>query len=229
VVERLRLRGISGALAVIDADYDRLLGTVIQDPDIVATETHDMEMTLFRSSALDHLLGELGDANRIRSVGSTHHNGVRGVILDAAEYLGAARLISRKHSWSVQFDGISYERFIDVKTLKVDAESMLRELRGRQARACDGRSMTESAGELFTVERNSGHSLWDLCNGHDVVQILSISLRRLIGTRRVSEVPPGRLELELRLAFDPDEFRASVLHSAFLAWEARNPGFRLLK
>jgi hypothetical protein len=213
---------VGGTVALIDADYDRLLGTLPNDPDLVITDTHDVETTLLRSHALDHVLRELGDRSRMAVTSP------RQCLLDAASIIGAARLVCRRLGWSVQFEGLDYEDIVDAKTLRVAPTELLRTLRGRQARAQPEARITDDAEELIAQELARGHSPWDLCQGHDVVAILGLALRRVLGTRLDSELRPARLEMELRLAFDSADFKASAIHALFSAWEARNPGFKVL-
>jgi hypothetical protein len=223
VLHKLRARPVVGVVSVVDADYDRLLGTPIADPDVIVTDTHDIETTLFRSAALDHVLRELGERGLVAVVGDA-----RARILKAAAHIGAARLVCRKKGWSVQFEGVDYEEFVDAKTLEVNPQALIRSLSGRQAGTLPQHRMTDEAAALVEREVKMLHPYWDLCQGHDVASILSIALRRLLGTRRKSEVDPERLELELRLAFDSSDFRASHLHASLRAWEARNSGFRVV-
>ena len=61
-----------------------------------------------------------------------------------------------------------------------------------------------------------------------MVQILSIGLRRLLGSRKQIEVAAEILERELRLAYEKEHFQASELCAAIRVWERRNPSYIVL-
>jgi len=59
-LEILRRKDAEGIVCLVDADFSRIDGAVIADKDIVVTEFHDLEVSLFHSSAFDRVLSELG-------------------------------------------------------------------------------------------------------------------------------------------------------------------------
>jgi hypothetical protein len=60
-LERLDRTAIDGVLGIVDDDFDALEGRVLPSPNLVVTETHDLECLLLRSPALNRVLAELGD------------------------------------------------------------------------------------------------------------------------------------------------------------------------
>jgi hypothetical protein len=227
VLAELRARGVAGVLAIADADFDRLLGSVRPDPNVILTETHDIETLLVCSPAFENVLRELGDADRVETAECAAGMPAREIILRAAAPIGAARLVCRRQGWSVKFDEINYERFVDLNSLQVDVDALIREMAGRQAGAPAHSRMTPNAHSLVAAELNLGHPLSDLCQGHDVVAILGLSLRRLFGQRLANEVKPDRLGTALRLAFEREHFRQANLATEIHAWLARNPMFTI--
>jgi hypothetical protein len=59
------------------------------------------------------------------------------------------------------------------------------------------------------------HDPWQLCNGHDLVGVLSIGLRRALGSQSAAVVGVEDMERALRLAYDAVDFAASALYRAF--------------
>jgi hypothetical protein len=72
------------------------------------------------------------------------------------------------------------------------------------------------------------HDPWQLCNGHDLVGVLSIGLRRAIGSQSAVGVGVEEMERALRLAYEAVDFAASELYRAIREWEQRNHPFRVL-
>src|SRR5258707_9154382 len=54
----LRSRSLSGVLCIVDRDFDPILGGDPSTEDILITDDHDLEATIFRSSAFDRVLYE---------------------------------------------------------------------------------------------------------------------------------------------------------------------------
>lgn len=87
----LRRSGERGVLAVVDADFTALTGAVAADPDVIATDAHDLEGMLLRSQALSKLLVEYDLAPGILGPDA-------GLILArAAQPIGYLRFAAEKH------------------------------------------------------------------------------------------------------------------------------------
>ena len=59
--------GFQGAMGIVDADFTKLEQQESPSPNILATELHDVECMALASPALEHLLRELGDEERLSS------------------------------------------------------------------------------------------------------------------------------------------------------------------
>ena len=57
-VRRLDEISFKGALGVVDSNYDYLAGVPLESNNLLATDAHDLECLLCRSSALDAVLAE---------------------------------------------------------------------------------------------------------------------------------------------------------------------------
>jgi predicted ATP-binding protein involved in virulence len=65
-------------------------------------------------------------------------------------------------------------------------------------------------------------------NGHDLVNILSMALRKAIGSQSAAAVEVEVMERALRLAYEGMDFASSELYRALREWEQRNNPFRVL-
>ncbi len=59
---------VPGCVGIVDADFDRLDGTLPSSSDVVVSESHDLECDLARSRALDALLAEVADEASLRQL-----------------------------------------------------------------------------------------------------------------------------------------------------------------
>ena len=64
---------------------------------------------------------------------------------------------------------------------------------------------------------------------HDLVCILSVGLRKLIGTNNTSDVSPEIIERALRLSYEYDHFKQSLLFQEIVDWECKNVSFKVFK
>ena len=94
-VRRLDTRRFSGALGIVDADFDRLQGRALPSPNLLATDAHDLECVLLRSPALDGVLAEYGDRAKIRRFEATQGGTVRDALLARGLIFGRLRWLAR--------------------------------------------------------------------------------------------------------------------------------------
>ena len=89
------------------------------------TDAHDLECLLCRSSALDKVLAEHGDAAKIQRF---EHAGidVRTALLERALVFGRLRWAARARP-AIALHGMAARRFVDEDTWTVDGERLIRE------------------------------------------------------------------------------------------------------
>jgi Protein of unknown function (DUF4435) len=218
--------GFEGVLGIVDADYSVL--DEVDDPNanILRTDEHDLELMLIRSPALDKLIAELGSPGKIEALEANLNTDIRSLLLSQAEVVGYLRWMAGRERLDLRFDGLDFGRFVDKSTMRVTEERLVREVRNHSGRL-DLRvdEMIAKVNELRKLEVD----VWQVCCGHDVVEILSVGLRRLLGTHNSSEVQPVFLEKSLRLAYEESYFSDTGLRRRIHDWEQRTARFRVLR
>ncbi|MFG3818381.1 DUF4435 domain-containing protein [Limnothrix redekei] len=224
------LEGFSfqGVVAIVDADFDRLENFVSTSPNLIQTDTHDLETMLLISPALEKVIREFGirsDDESSRQKMTDFSNTIRTKLLDCGIPIGYLRWISLQESLDLTFDGIEFARFIDGKTLQICLRNLIREVKNKsQAHLLQ----TEDLQTEIENQRDDSHDPWQVCCGHDLVQILSLGLRQLASKKNKSEVKPDDLERSLRLAYEGVFFYQTQLYTKICLWESNNPTFRVL-
>jgi hypothetical protein len=223
ILDREAFRGL---LAIVDADFDVLEARVPQSPNLVFTDTHDLETMLLASPALDALLIERGDPEKIERFGGSLQ--VRSALLEVGQSVGYLRWHNERERLWLRFDDLEMEQFVDDRKgiLAVDREALLRTLRNRSKSL-----VVVTDDELWRradAIRDAGQDLWHVCCGHDLVRVLSVALRRLFGSNKEADVKPARIEESLRLAYSFAYFQATKLWRAIVAWEAKTPPYIVL-
>lgn len=215
----------TGVLGITDADFDRLEGILPNSPNIVRGDCHDVEALLIRSPALDRVLREFGSDKKIANFVIKVGMDIRHVLLTAASPIGCLRWHSLRINLHLRFEGLQFSRFVDEGTLSTDTGKLIavvKNLSQRQDLEIDDLVSTMTSMEA------ANHDPWQLCNGHDLVSVLSIALRKAIGSQSATAVAVEMLERALRLAFEAVDFAATELHAAIHQWEQANTPFRVL-
>lgn len=219
----------AGAVGIVDADYTVLNGEQGQGGNLLLTDHHDVECMILASPALEHVLHELGVTDQVRAFEAARGCTVVEHLHRVGKVIGHLRWASCRLKWALRFDGLDFTKFLSERSLEIDASELLEAVRGQQG----GRGtspptreiMSQAMGELAAMNADP----WHVCRGHDLVEVLAIGLRRVLGERNDADVRPDRLELMLRLAFDKEYFLATKLFKAMLAWQVANAPFRLVQ
>ena len=223
VVEVIRILeddNFPGVVGVIDADFDRIEGHKRGSTNLILLETHDLEALLIQSPALDRVLVEFGSREKIETFGRD----IRETLIEAALPIGCLRLHSRRTELRLQFQGLKYASCVDLDSLTIDRQSLVQEVKNRSQLP---ELSSDELQQAIRVLEHSGQEPWQVCSGDDLVSILAVGLRKVLGTN--STVRNEELCRSLRLAYEASDFANSQLIGELQNWVERNPGFRILR
>jgi len=79
--------GFNGVLTIVDADFWRLDNLEPASPNLLLTDSHDLEMMILYSDALDSVLSEFGLAQKITDLGKP----IRDILLESGLPIGYLR------------------------------------------------------------------------------------------------------------------------------------------
>jgi hypothetical protein len=224
VVEAVKIldqEDIGGILGVVDNDFDRLLGQKESSPNIVDSFLHDIEIVMFTSSALDHLMAERADPARFPFPGIEDF---RRFLLERTKPLSYLRLLSLREPYNLDFDGLKF-RFIESQ-LRIDEPRLIEIMVSRTKNCCVSRSDLLKA---LQRELSSDYDLYQVSCGHDVIEMLWFGLRTMFGRASSQNVDPETLESELRIAFSQSDFVRTALFAGLTKWEQTNSRFTFLR
>jgi Protein of unknown function (DUF4435) len=209
VFDEILKKSIVTAIAIVDDDHDHFLGVTYKIPGLITTDTHDLETFLLSSNALDKILLERGDEKKINEYYKIHGKTVRNALLDNASYFGKLRLINTIQRFNISFEKkMSPWKYIDEKTWVLDINYLLLDF---------SRLAGKSVKDIKTLmEQCSAAPIWKLNQGHDMIDILSIGLRQVLGNVSLS---PNEICIALRLAYHENDLIKTNLYSEIKAWE----------
>ena len=217
-VRRLDTARFTGALAVVDSDFERLTGGRFESGTLVYTDAHDLECLLCRSSALDKVLAEHGDPGKIRRFESAGTD-IRTALLERALVFGRLRLAALLARPAAELQ-MPVPRFLDQDTWMVDEEALVRGAVPDSSRD-DVRAIAIRLGQLPEADR------WHVVRGHDMIEILRTGLRRVLGDLPAS-IGASDIARLLRAGMSPEDLRGTGLWADMRAWQAANPPYAVL-
>ena len=218
-VRRLDSRGVRGVLGVVDSDYDTFRGEDLSSPNLVATDAHDLECVLCRSQALEAVLTERGDPSRIRRFEDDTGVAVRQSLLDRALVFGRVRLAATLWDDTQVMPELRVPRFLDEETWIVDGAALMDAVVARSGR---DRETWENRVASF-----AGADPWFVARGHDMIEILRIGLRKVLGNMGAA-VGRDDIAKDLRLAMSREYLEATRLWVGMRAWQDINHPYAIL-
>ncbi|MFN5240175.1 MAG: DUF4435 domain-containing protein [Aphanizomenon sp.] len=211
ILEILEKSNFRGVLAIVDADFDRLQNTSVTSPNLLRTDTHDLETMLIKSPAFDKVIVMFGSEEKIIKFGRD----LRTVLLESGTTVGYLRWVSQSDGLNLKFEGIEFKNFINNQTIQISEIELIKEVKNKsKAYSLDN----EDLQKRLTNKKNSSHNPWQVCCGHDLVEILSIALRKAIGSNPAIDVKPNSddskntLENFLLLAYEENYFHQTQLY-----------------
>ncbi|MCQ2078444.1 MAG: DUF4435 domain-containing protein [archaeon] len=200
-------------LGIVDRDMDSLLGRR-RSPPIFLTDRRDMESTILSCDALDDVLSEYADREKLETF-VRDHGSVGSCVSAGAARLGILMYLSFWKVMYLSFKDLDHTLFINPRTLEVDIPKMVASVYGN--------SMQQRIPRAAVVEQirqnlEQTGSSWDIARGHDAVAILRIGLRNAFGSYNCRGITDGELGGALRLAYGREYFERSELFRATSEW-----------
>jgi len=229
-------QNLGGILGIIDADCCYYLKEV-NDENIFLTDFRDLECMLVVSPALEKILNEYCDDNKLE--GFIHERGIeyRDILLEAVKYFGILMCYSEKYNLGLKFKDLECQDFIDTKTIKFDLELFISILKEKTNPELFFTDPFKNLISIIEGELEKERNLWLICRGHDITKLILFTLHRFVGKEFVRKYSPDdesdlkdvyQLERELRLAYDNNLFKQSRLYQSIQEWEQNNPPFKIL-
>ena len=222
-VNKMTARRDGKVLGIVDRDLDELKGRIFSPP-IFYTDYRDLEMMLINSAALDDVLTEYADHDRLERFQRQNGN-IREAVIDACYPLGLLMYVSYIRGYNLNFKNLDFRDFVDKRTLKTDVQKMVNAV------------INNTLGSEISRKNVLKDLQWQMgdhkhkekiARGHDCVDVLLLGLKDGFGSYNSLSINEGGLGGALRLAFSSDDFRISLLYEESSKW-AISRGIQLWK
>jgi hypothetical protein len=220
-IKELLKSGFLGAIGFIDADFDRILSNDVDLDGIVRSQSHDFDLDVMCTPALDRYLAESADQSKCDKCkgGGT----VLDFLINAIRPLSALRFANEKNSLRYSLSGLDHQVFFDGK--KIDIYALIDYV-------SQGRFHSEErkSNLMQSILRYSSEpfEIFQLTSGHDLHAALGVALRDTLGSRHPSQTREREIAMHLRLTFDRSDFELTSAFEAIVNWEEKNPSFKVL-
>lgn len=216
-LQRLDEIEFAGVLGLVDSNHDHLAGRPTLSANIVATDAHDLECLMCRSSALISVLAELADREKVEQFEQETGEDVRTALLSRGSVFGRLRWAAQEIDRSIA--SLPVRRFVDEESWTVDVDGLFVE--AAEHLGIDDSTLQRRVAELPQADP------WHVVNGHELIELLRIGLRKRLGALPTSN---GVKEISrlLRAAMPDEDLRSTTMWHDMRRWEASNRSFRVL-
>ena len=225
VLTILENESLEGILTIVDADFWHLEGIKTNSENLFLTDTHDLETMIISSSKVqEKILSECGSTNKMNQL---HHPAIH-LVLEATLPIGLFRWIasSSMDNLPLKFRDLPFENFVEIPKLKANINKLLEEVK---ANSGEPEINEKSIKNKIKSLKKENHDPWQVCSGHDMVQILAIGLRSVFGNRKMSKLTADILEQMLRVAYEYSHFQLTQLYQSIENWEKTNSTYKVFK
>ena len=226
-IENLRKGNVKGVIAIIDQDYDSLLGKVNVAENVFVTDTHDIETMIIKTGDLSSFYAEYFDLDRMERVEKRWKTSFIQKVIQATRIIGNLRFVSEYYQLFLGFKGLRYKDFIDAN-YNVDCDKLI-----LQAAININYSETWLLDDIkrkLMIEIQNRHDKWQVCCGHDLTNIIALALDRdfvgnFLGNSTARRVKGTTIEMALRLTYTKPQFMETDLFKAMTRWQENNPAW----
>ena len=224
VIEILDSRNFERKLAIIDSDFRKLDNEIEQNKSVIITDEHDIEVMIFKSPALERVLEVHYSEAKFKGFQSKQNIDFRDLILNLAKPIGYLKWANKKYNLGLVFkpknpEGrqIKYSKIYDEKKLTFNGENVLIKtiIDYSNNKGTEVKPLQEIE-EAYRTQINEVADLFQLCNGHDITNLISLALRKAIGNKNLDY---KAIECDLILSFDTSEFDKTEIFMSMKEWE----------
>ncbi len=230
VIDELNSRGFKDVIGIIDSDFRNLDGNIPENKDVFMTDDHDIELMIIRSPAFEAVINHHCEESKLNVFLKTCDDDLRTFFLKLAAPLGYLKWVNKTQNFNLVFkphnqDGreLNYSNFIPARTMAFEGYNKMIETVINYS-VPKGKINTNLDDAITATQQliKEDTDLYQLCNGHDICQIIALSLRTKIASLNAKALGASQIERELIFAYDSRFFVQTQLYASIKSWEKFN-------
>jgi len=240
VINNLEQTNYQKALGIIDADFRRLENETLVSNNILMTDVHDLETMIIQSPVFEQVIESYYVKERYETFIAKKPDNLRNILLHLAKPIAYLKWINKIHDYGLLFKPqketdkpLDYTKFIEKSNLTFKGyEELIKTVINYTINKIHPQKLTVSQQEILDKikikEMEGQHDLWQLCNGHDLTNLIAIALLKAISSYNAKAVGYTEIERNLILAYDSFYFKTTNLLVSIKHWEKQQANRKIL-
>ncbi|CVK21334.1 DUF4435 domain-containing protein [Sporomusa sphaeroides] len=225
-----RYKQANGVLACVDLDFETL-NPQPRKENVLYTDVNNLETMIISSPAFDKVMERWGDPKKILLFEKRMGKELRSFLLECCQPVSFLKYLSNYNNLGIDFKMLDYDLFVNEKDLTINIDELIK-IAGITTKthfdiACLKTELSKLAAKNLNV--------WLVCCGHQLVRILSIAFRYLIGKNKTKgktvlpfHILPSELENILHCSYESLYFAKTELCKNIIEWERKNSPHKIL-
>ena len=212
-------------LGVIDRDFRDVLGTMLDNHDIVVSDCHDIEMMMYCSDAYRNLILSIDRKNKLEEF-ETEHGSILQYVISFTNKIGYVKLASKRGNDILEFRREKdfefvvpkYEGMMDAEGNYLGDERLVRVINVFSSQSTKRTDISDQ--KILELMRREMETPVDdkiLSNGHDVSYLLPHVLRKKCRFRK-NGLDVDMVDSLLMAAYSREMFHNTILYQSMAAW-----------
>jgi hypothetical protein len=181
---------------------------------------------IMRSHAFNKIVNTYVDKSKSQELQRRRGLNLKDLLLKEGVAIGCVFIINMPKEERFELRDLEFEKFLNTPNLEVDLDRFADYVIKRTPGCRIERTTLVSQLKKLIAQ---GIDPWQLCNGHHLARILTIGINEVFGKRPGLKISPGRIETELKLAYERAYFKSTDLCKQIRDWENSNAPFKVLE
>lgn len=222
-------QGYKGVLAVVDSDFDNILGVKCNTDNTVCTDSHDIETMMLGEDTFERFICEYGDDEKICAFNEKTGENIFQKITDIGIKIGRLRLISKINNYVINFKDIEYEIYIE-NEYNFRLNDYIKQILYNSKMLDKKQEIIEELEENNSID----YEVCQICRGHDLTDLISVIFsnklcNKSLGNKSAIYIDRKDVERSLRLAYNFNNFYDSAMYLYIKEWQNANFQWQIIK
>jgi hypothetical protein len=217
---------MQGVIGIVDADFLRLEARTSLPKNLFLTDYHDLECMLINSDAYEDILSEYANRSKYLRFEERKKKSAKTIALENTAKIGYLRWYSLLYNMGLKFSNLDFNVFVNQTELEIDIKKLTDYvlIQSKKQGILKAENIIKEVEKLVNKKRN----LWDVCCGHDLIEVLSIGFTHIFGDYNAKNLFSGNLEGSFRLAYEYHYFARTELYHFLENWQKENSNYCIL-